>query len=205
MEKIKQSNKKTIFWFLVIINIILSLTDIFITYIGSPNLSREGNLLVYTFGLGWSSLIISSIIFLVIIISLLYYGYFRFNRTVIHCEGLKQYISILFFERPDKFNWVFYKFPKNKIGLSYFFTCIGYTLAIVIPIGKLLAIFLWLGVIYDLNIVNLYHNNFYNILISPFGRNDFIIGGIIFALFLFYHWFKKEYKINRKMLEEENN
>ena len=57
MEKIEKSNKKTIFWFLVIINIILSITDIVITYIGSPDLSREGNLLVYTFGLGWSSLI----------------------------------------------------------------------------------------------------------------------------------------------------
>jgi len=159
MEKIKQSNK-IIFLLFVVLNIIMFIADIVFTYIGSPDLLIEGNPLVYVFGLGWKSLIITSIIFLIIIIVLLYYFFFRFNRVVIQCEGIKQYISMLFYNLPDKFIWTLYKFPNNKIGLSYFLASLGCVLAIVIPIGKLFAVFLWIGVINNLEILNIYHNNF---------------------------------------------
>ena len=197
MEKIEQPNNIKVFWILIILNIIMPIADIFFTYIGSPDLSIEGNPLVYVFGLGWNSLIIISIIFLVIIIALLYYSFFRFNRIKINCEGFRQFISILFYNRPDKIIWMFYKFPNNKIGLSYFFASLGCVLAIVIPIGKLLAVFLWIGIINDLNIVNYYHNNF-NIIMTPFGRADILIGGIILAILIWCHWFYREYRINKK-------
>ena len=200
MEKIEQSKNIKVFWILIIINIIMSIADIIFTYIGSPDLSIEGNPLVYVFGLSWKSLIILSIIFLVIIIALLYYSFFRFNRIRINCEGLRQYISILFYNRPDKIIWIFYKFPNNKSGLSYFFASLGCVLAVVIPIGKLFAVFLWIGIINNLNIVNYYHNNF-NIIMTPLGRADILIGGIILAILILYHWFYREYKINKKILE----
>ena len=196
MEKISQSKKYFLFWFLVTLNLILSVADLVLTYIGSPDLSNEANPLVYTLGLGWNSLIITSIIFLVAIVVLLYHAVFRFKRVVIQCEGLRQYVSMLFFDRPDKFIWALYKFPKNKIGLSYFWACLGYVLAIVIPIGKLFAVLLWVGIINNLNIVNYYHNNF-NIMMTPIGRSDGIIGGIVIALLIIYYWFKKEYRINK--------
>ena len=200
MENLNLSNKNIMFWFFVILNLIMSTADLVLTYIGSPDLSIEGNPLIYVFGLSWESLIISSIIFLAIIVMLLYYTFFRFRRIVIQCEGFKQYVSMLFYNRPDKFIWILYKFPKNKIGLSYLGASLGYILAIVIPIVKLFAVFLWIGIINNLNIVNVYHNNF-NVLMTPFGRIDVFIGGIILALFLWYYWFLKEYKINKKILE----
>jgi hypothetical protein len=202
MEKTNQSNKKIMFWFLVIVNLIMAITDLVITYIGTPDLSIEGNPLTYVFSLGWKSLIISSIIFLVIIVMSLYYAYFRFKRIVIQCEGFKQYVSMLFYNRPDKFIWLLYKFPKNKIGLSYFVVGLRYAFAIVIPIVKLFAVFLWVGIMNNLSIVNTYHN-YFNILMTPFGRIDAFIGGIILALFVWYYWFFKEYKINKKALENE--
>ena len=200
MENLNLSNKNIMFWFFVILNLIMSTADLVLTYIGSPDLSIEGNPLIYVFGLSWESLIISSIIFLAIIVMLLYYTFFRFRRIVIQCEGFKQYVSMLFYNRPDKFIWILYKFPKNKIGLSYLGASLGYILAIVIPIVKLFAVFLWIGIINNLNIVNVYHNNF-NVLMTPFGRIDVFIGGIILALFLWYYWFLKEYKINKNVLE----
>ena len=199
MEIIKQSNK-VIFLLLVISNIIMSIADVVFTFIGSPDLLIEGHPLVYVFGLGWKSLIITSIIFLIIIIVLLYYFFFRFNRVVIQCEGIKQYVSMLFYNLPDKFIWTLYKFPNNKIGLSYFFASLGCVLAIVILIGKLFAVFLWIGVINNLEILNIYHNNF-NILMTPFGRSDVLIGGIILALFVWCYWFLREYKMNKKHLK----
>jgi hypothetical protein len=200
MEKINQSNKKIMFWFLVILNLIMSITDLVLTYIGTPDLSIEGNPLVYQFGLGWKSLIISSLVFLAIIVMLLYYTFFRFKRIVIQCEGLKQYISMLFYNRPDKFILALYKFPKSKTGLSYLGASLGYVLAIIIPIVKLFAVFLWVGIIINLNIVKYYHN-YFNILMTPLGRSDAFVGGIILALVVWYYWFSKEYKINKKALE----
>jgi hypothetical protein len=38
---------------------------------------------------------------------------------------------------------------------------------------------------------------------TPFGRIDVLIGGIILALFVWYYWFCKEYKINKKALEND--
>jgi hypothetical protein len=178
----------------------MSITDLVLTYIGTPDLSIEGNPLVYQFGFGWKSLIISSLVFLAIIIMLLYYTFFRFKRIMIQCEGLKQYISMLFYNRPDKFSWALYKFPKSKIGLSYLGASLGYVLAIVIPIVKLFAAFLWVGIIMDLNILKFYHS-YFNILMTPFGRIDAFVGGIILALVVWYYWFSKEYKINKKALE----
>jgi hypothetical protein len=127
----------------------MSIADLTFTYIGSPDLTTEANPLIYVFALGWKSLIITSIIFLVVIVVLLYYNFFRFKPIVVQCEGFKQYVSILFYNRPDKFIWTLFKFPKNKIGLSYLGSCLGCVLAIVIPFMKLIAVFSWIGVIID--------------------------------------------------------
>ena len=200
MEIINHSKKKILFCFFVILNLIVSITDLFLTYIGTPDLSSEANPLVFVFGFGWKSLIISSIIFFVVIVTLLYYAIFRFKRIVIQCEGFKQYMSLLFFNRPDKFIWIFYKFPKNKIGLSYFGASFGYVLALLIPIVKLFAIILWMGIINNINVVHIYHD-FFNIAMTPFGRSDAFIGGIILFLFIWIYWFVKEYKVNKEALE----
>jgi hypothetical protein len=197
MEELNRPNKKLLFGLLIIVNLIASIGDLFITYIGTPDLLREANPLVYTFGLGWNSLIITRA-FLVVIMILLYYAFFRFKRVVIQCEGFKQYVSLLFYNRPDKFIWILYKFPKNKVGWSYYAASFGYLLALIIPIGNLFAIILWIGVINDISIIQSY--NKFGIM-TPIGRSDIIIGGIIILLFMWYYWLSKEYKINKKALE----
>jgi len=40
---------------------------------------------------------------------------------------------------------------------------------------------------------------------TPFGRSDVLIGGIILALFVWYYWFLREYKMNKKHLKMELN
>jgi hypothetical protein len=37
---------------------------------------------------------------------------------------------------------------------------------------------------------------------TPFGRSDVFIGGIIIALLIWHYWFFKEYKFNKKALEK---
>ena len=36
---------------------------------------------------------------------------------------------------------------------------------------------------------------------TPFGRSDAFIGGIILFLFIWIYWFVKEYKVNKEALE----
>ena len=88
----------------------------------------------------------------------------------------------------------------NKIGLSYFGASFGYVLALLIPIVKLFAIILWMGIINNINVVHIYHD-FFNIAMTPFGRSDAFIGGIILFLFIWIYWFVKEYKVNKEALE----
>jgi uncharacterized membrane protein len=201
MKTINKSNKKVMFWVLVIINLIASISDLTFTFIGSPDLSREANPLVYALGLSWNALIISSIIFFVVIVILLYYNFFRLKRIVIKCDGFKQYLSMLFFNCPDKFIWTLYKFPKNKIGYYYFGACLGFVLAIIIPVFKLFAVILWIGIIKDIEIINAFNEYFY-FLLTPLGsRTEFIICSVFLGLCIWYYWFFKEYKINKKALE----
>jgi hypothetical protein len=201
MKAINQLNKKIGFWVLVSLNVIASISDLTFTFIGSPDLSREKNPLVYVLNLSWKSLIISSIIFLIIIVILLYYNFFRLKRIVIKCNGFKQYLSMLFFNRSDKFIWTLYKFPKNKIGYYYFGACLGFVLAIIIPMFKLFAVVLWVGVIKNIELINSYIKSFY-FLLTPLGsRTEFIICAVLFGLCIWYYWFYLEYKNNKIALE----
>lgn len=51
-------NEKTVFWFLILSQIVLALTDGALTYIATPDLSYEANPLVTHLGLGWGPLFI---------------------------------------------------------------------------------------------------------------------------------------------------
>jgi len=104
---------KTKFYLCAAITLLLILADGALTYIGTPDLSMEGNPLVSVLGLGWKALFIANSIGFALYVSGVYYAFVRYKSPVIQCNGLKQYSSMLFFNRPDKFIWNFYRMPKN--------------------------------------------------------------------------------------------
>jgi len=194
---IKFPNRNKYFWIFTILFLITRVGDLIATYIGTPDLTKEANPLVYTFGLGWEALIIANIIGFIIAVFLLYYTFIKYKSNVIPCDGLKQYISMLYFNRPDKFLWTFYKFP-NKKNWSFLLAWIGFVLTIVMIITSFIIITEWIiGII-----SNFEYKVPYKISIPYLARFDLVLISLILIIIFGYYWINKEYKLNKIMLEE---
>jgi hypothetical protein len=182
---------------------LLTVADNIITYCVTPDLTREANPLASVFGFGWSGLIVSNIINSVVYVLSAYYTFARFRRSSIQCKGLKQFLSMLCYSRPDKFYWIFFRFPKNKIFYSYFFASIGYLVSVVFIFIRLIAVVEWICVLtisnYSIYLLHRMFNLLYHgTTLVRFG----VFAGLVFSgLLIVGFWVKKEYIINRKILE----
>ncbi|MBE0646873.1 MAG: hypothetical protein IH596_03720 [Bacteroidales bacterium] len=112
----------------IIVSILLvvgRLYDATTTYLYTPDLLNESNVLVVFFGARWISIVAVQIIFIVGLIYLYFFYLFRFRA--IRCTEkdltLKGYISYLFFGNTTSFEKMFYRIPKNR---NAFFAYIGY-------------------------------------------------------------------------------
>jgi len=189
---------KTRFYIFAVIGFLSALTDLLITYIGSPGLELEANPLITVFGLGWSALIIANIIVYAFFLIFIYIAFVKYKRTVIQCDGFRQFMSMLYFDRPDKYIWLWYKFPKGKV--YRLFAPMGYAIAYVFPILRLIAISGWLMFLSgtELCIFCLYglpHIYFMHMEVIVLA-----IIGILLLTVLISYWYSKEYRINKKAL-----
>ena len=199
---IEKSTSKKKFLIFVSLNVLLVCVDYILTYIGTPDLSLEANPLVSVFGLGWRALLINATIFVFLHAVAAYLAFVRFRRSIITCNGFKEYISILYFNRSDKFRQTFYRFPNNKVGWRYTVAFLGTFVTIIYPLFTLLAIVGWIGTIsgyYQFYVL-------YEFLLRPiFWGTTFelfilFITFVVIATFAMYLWYYKEYKINKKEL-----
>lgn len=194
------------FWTFTALTIIVSVFDNIFTYVGSPDLSREANPLVYTLGFNWVGLIISNVILLCIFIISYYYSFIKFKPDVIPCKGFKEYFSMLYFDRPDKFIWTLYKMPKNKRVYSYIIACCGYVMAILVPIIRLRAVTEWALFLSNKDLFYSYCMLIEKISFTTlFGRFDYFLMILVIIILLIIYWFFQEYKINKIALEEQKN
>ena len=110
---------KTTFALLAVLVVIGRAYDVITTYLYTPDLKNETNILVVFFGANWTSVIIIQSLLVMLIIYLLYYYNFRFkpdypqNRNL----GIKQFASYLYFNDTGSFGKLFYQIPKNKNSL----------------------------------------------------------------------------------------
>jgi len=193
--------EKTKFFAFSIITFVMAAADLTITYIGSPDLAFEANPLVTVFGLGWSALIIANIIVYAFTVTLLYIAFIKYKRKVVQCEDFMQYMSMLYFDRPDKQKWLWYKFPKGKEKMIMSFAPVGYAVAYVFPIVRFIAIFGWVMFLAAPEFCFLCFFNLPHVFFDHMEIVIFAALGIMFLFILVYYWFKKEYKINKIALE----
>ncbi len=184
------------------LTIIASVLDNLFTYIGSPDLSLETNPIVYSLGYGWGVLIAVNVIIISIFIYLYYYSFVRFRPCVVECSNFKEYRSMLYFNRPDKFIWTLYKFPKNKRVYSYTLACTGYVATIILPIMRLKYVSEWIIFLTSDELWRSYCDLIKNFSFNTvLGRIDSIFIVFFGAVFLCLFWFYKQYKINKKELK----
>ena len=190
------SNKK--FWFLVCTYLTLTISDMILTYVDKPKLPYETYLFASVMsGLGWSTLIIGWIfintLISVVYVLLVYYSFVKYQRLIIECEGIKQYVSMLMFDRPDKFSWIWWKFPPNKATLMRAIAPIGFGIAYSLIIFQALCVVEWIGIIYESRIIYWYFQN-----INIFPPLVSVIVMVLSFLIFYTYWFYKEYKINQQ-------
>ena len=121
----------------------LTLADGVLTLYNTPDLSREGNPLIKYLGLGWGALITVNVAFLVVLFFICRYTFFKYQTAVLDVPDMRSYISQLFFDRPDKFLWVFTKpFPKNwkpLLALIAYICYFGFCAATTVNVLEWLA------------------------------------------------------------------
>lgn len=179
-----------------LIYFILMLSDGLLTLYNTPDLSLEANPLVTKLHLGWGALITVNIIFFIIIFMCCRYAFEKYQTIAADVPDLKSYISQIFFNRPDKFIWIWYKLPKNWKPI-WGYMC--YIFPYCLSYGAVIRIFEWLMVTFDIYIAS-----YQKLKIFLFGRTDIFVG-IISIIPLSYIWFKNEYKKSQLILSNKNN
>lgn len=207
------------FWIITISFFILTIADFSLTYIATPDLRFEANPLVTVFGLGWPALIVVNIVGAIFFVLSTYYHSIKYERKFVPCKNIKEFYSILFFERPDKFYWIIYKFPKNR---EAFWAMTAYSFIFVLFVVRITAIFEWILILQRNSWQSLNYWSFWYIYNSPSDsaiwniflyimnnivvNNSFRWGSFVFMvafitcilLIPVQCWVLKEYKNNKK-------
>ncbi len=93
-------------------NLLIHLMDGLITFVNTPNLSMEGNILVRRFGLGWGALFTVNLIFFILIV-LAAWCFNKYEHVPIYANGVFDYYMKLFYGENYKPSWFWYKFSRN--------------------------------------------------------------------------------------------
>ena len=166
--------------------VILMLADGGLTLYNTPDLSLEGNPLVTQFHLGWGALMAVNLISCLLVFIACRYTFDKYKTLKADVPNLKAYISQLFYNRPDKFIWSFYKFPKNW---KPFWALMGYAAAYALCAGRAILVLEWLAVTFGLDMSG--YDRFRDAVF--FGRLDIAVA-LIFVVLLIFVWISKEYK-----------
>ncbi|MDD2363069.1 MAG: hypothetical protein PHH84_09020 [Oscillospiraceae bacterium] len=175
------------------INLILGTVDGMLTYLNTSDLSMESNPLISCLGMGWKALFISNFIVLGLCILTGYYSFVKYRTAVLNAKNLRQYISLILYNRPDKFVWFLYRMPKNP---KPFFAILGYVLGYTLILGRAVVIFEWTLVSLKADLTGYYRL----VGLFPLGRIDLVL---VFAasLYLIMAWFINEYKKSKRYYE----
>lgn len=184
------------FYFFVFFYFFLMIIDGLCTYIGTPDLKMEANPLVSVMGLGWTSLFIANFAALTLYIIITHYTYVKYIPPKINEKKITRYLSQLFFYRPDKFSWTFYRLPKNW---RPFWALLGYAFSWSLPLSRIFTVAEWIFVLMGIDAVG------YNRIreLFPKHRLDVAVAGII-AIITSCAWVLLQYKKNKKLLSQES-
>ena len=129
------SQKK--YFFLIILVIITRILDGYTTYLSSPDLKLERNIIIKNLNLGWTPVIILGFLLIIFIIILISYTYKNQNYFTIETKSFKKYINVFFYRQNLTFKETFYKLPALKpiiifLGILFPISLIYYSIFLII-------------------------------------------------------------------------
>jgi len=134
----KKSKYRWIFYSLL--NLSIHLLDGLVTYINTPDLALEGNILVSRFGYGWGALFTANLIGFLFVM-LMTWDFCRYEHVHIQSKGRFDYYMKLFYGENYKPLWCLYKFSGNWRSKFAFFS---YGLYWGITVGAVFPVLGWL-------------------------------------------------------------
>lgn len=141
--------------FLCVLNLVLALIDGGLTYLNTPDLSREGNILITKFGLGWGALFTANFIVFILYVIWSWFSFVRYDSRV-SSENLAvlEYLTVLCYGEKKSVRWLFFRTPKEKkeSKANHWPTiaCGGYSFAYISLIARSILIFEWLTVTFQI-------------------------------------------------------
>jgi hypothetical protein len=111
-----EPSKKKEFAVLTSLLLLTRIGDGISTYLASPDLTYELNPIESVLGAGWIGLFVANVICIGAIVYLNYFQLFVYNEPSLGDTKIstrREYLSVIYFNRPDKFIWFFYRLPKR--------------------------------------------------------------------------------------------
>ena len=168
-------------------NLLIHLMDGLITFVNTPNLDREGNILVRRFGMGWGALFTANFISFIFIV-LMAWCFNRYEHVRIPSKSVFDYYMKLFYGEGYKPKWFLYKISKNF--RSQFAMC-SYGLYWGLTAGAPVFVIGWIWSMLDIRV--------------SWWRSSWIayIVAILVAFGCIYKWAKEGYKLSCAVQTED--
>lgn len=203
MNQNKRKNRIS-FYVLVSFTLVISVIDNLLTYIGSPDLAKESNPLVHTLGFSWTGLLIANVVLFAFDVFMAYYVFIRYEPKIVSCINKKEYMSMMLFDRPDKYIWTWYKLPNNKDGYRFMGACFSFIMVLLTPILRLKASIEWCMYLFNPELFDRYCDILGRVAITTvWGRGDVIIQVIVLIAVLMAIFTHKMYKANQKFINDK--
>lgn len=183
--------RKKIFYALTISYFILTVADLLLTFIATPDLAMEGNPLVVIFKMDWLGLIIVNVITFVLYFAMAYYAYIKYQSPVsAEKTDLRRFLADINYGDPDKVSIGMTKLPKYWAPQI---ACLCFSVATAMPFARLVIVVEWYLLVW-----NIEAPTFFSIVAAfPMGRIDFFIA-LILAWALSFVWIQIEFKKNQR-------
>ncbi len=183
--------KRKMFYVLTIGYFILTVADLLLTFIATPDLALEGNPLVQIFEMDWFGLIVVNIITFAAYFAMAYYAYIRYQSPAsAEKTDIRRFLADINYGDPDKVSIGMTKPPKYW-GPQI--ACLCFSVATAMPFARLIVVIEWYLLLRDIDAPL-----FFEIVCAfPLGRIDFFIA-LIIAWALSFVWIQMEYKKNQK-------
>lgn len=171
----------------------LTVLDILLTFMGTPDLTDEGNPISAIFKLGWIALIITNVIAIFIFAVFSHIAFEKYQTPRFTAESFFEFYLMLFYNTKTMVVKPMFKLPKNWMP---FFAMISFSACVSLIAGRIVVVLEWIAILFG------YENSLYFLLREnlPFGRTDiwvFILAFLISTLI----WMEKQYKKIRKHTE----
>ena len=177
-------------------NLIVAFLDLFLTFIGTPNLTMEGNPLITELSLGWPALITINIIVSAGLVFMAYYAHIKYKTVESDETNIKRYINDITYENPDIKSYGGTKWPKHWAPQI---ACLCWAVTLAVPIARMFIVLEWVFI--DFRIY--FPAYFRFILLFPAARVDFVVA-VILSWILSFVWIELEFKKNMNRLNNQN-